>query len=372
MGMTRSRRRIQLRILVLPALLAAVALASPADAATWGQSRSTHRSTPKVVKRAVTFPVRNVDRSALSCTSDGAPYEVKGHLVGPASTNGTEASGSPRSVTLYLHGLGTGEFLWSLDAAPGYDYAAAMARAGHASVVVDRLGYGASGHPDGNQTCLGADADVAHQIVGDLRAGDYVVEWGKAPSFEKVALAGHDIGGLIANLEAFSFADIGGLAVFGHTPQVSRQTFEQFYLNRSVCDAGGEPATAGGPGGYAYFGQATAEFRGTFFHSVEPAVGNLVSRLRGRDPCGDTASIIDALVLELKSLSRIRVPVLLVCGREDATTPDFACPYLKRRYAGSGDVSLSFVRNAGHALPLERTAPAFGRRVSKWLDHRGF
>jgi pimeloyl-ACP methyl ester carboxylesterase len=97
-----------------------------------------------------------------------------------------------------------------------------------------------------------------------------------------------------------------------------------------------------------------------------------VTSLRPRDPCGDGASLIDALVLDLKSLSRITVPVLIVCGREDATTPDFACPYLKRRYVGSRDVSLSFVPKAGHALPLERAAPVFRRRVSTWLSAHGF
>ena len=358
------------RVLILATILglAGTIAAAPslADAATHGRSGSTHRSTPKVVRRAVTFPVRNVDRSGLPCTSDGAAYEVKGHLVEP------ETSRSPRSTTLYLHGLGFGEFLWSLAAAPRFDYAAALARSGHASVVVDRLGYGASGHPEGNQTCLGADADVAHQIVGELRSGDYVAEGSEAPRFDRVALAGHDIGGLIANIEAFSFGDIDGLAVLGHTPQVSRRTFEQFYVNRTVCEAGGEPQATGGPGGYAYFGQTAAEFRESVFHSVEPAVSNLATQLRGRDPCGDTASIIDALVLELKSLSRVKVPVLLVCGRQDATTPDFACPFLKRRYAGSGDVSLAFIRGAGHALPLERRAPAFRRRISRWLDAHSF
>jgi len=156
--------------------------------------------------------------------------------------------------------------------------------------------------------------------------------------------------------------------VFGHTPQVSRRTFEQFYANRELCEAGGEPATHGGPGGYAYFGTTVADFRTTVFHSVEPSVFKLATQLRGRDPCGETASIIDALVLELKSLSRVTVPVLLVCGREDATTPEFACPFFKRRYTGSRDVSLAFIRNAGHALPLERSAPTFRRRVSRWLN----
>ena len=364
MGSVRAPRVLIIAI-ALGLALAIAATPSLADARSNGRSRSTAEGTSKVLRRAITFQVHNVDRSALPCTSDGAAYEVKGHLVEP------ETSRSPRSVTLYLHGLSSGEFIWSLEAAPRYDYAVAMARAGHASIVVDRLGYGKSGHPQGTQVCLGADADVAHQVVLKLRSGDYSVEGGEAPRFDRVALAGLDIGGLIANLEAFSFGDIDGLAVFGHTPQVSRRTFEQFYSNRQLCEGGGEPASAGGPAGYGYFGTTVAEFRATVFHSVEPAVFKVAAQLRGRDPCGETASIIDALVLELKSLSRVTIPVLLVCGRDDGTTPEFACPFFKRRYAGSRDVSLSFIRNAGHAFPLERSAPAFRRRVSSWLNAHG-
>ena len=38
------------------------------------------QGSPKVTKRPVTFQVRNVNRSTLPCPSDGASYEVKGHL----------------------------------------------------------------------------------------------------------------------------------------------------------------------------------------------------------------------------------------------------------------------------------------------------
>jgi pimeloyl-ACP methyl ester carboxylesterase len=325
-----------------------------------------------VVTRAITFQVKNVNRSALACSSDGAGYQVKGHLIGPASEVGPGASGRRRAVTLYLHGFSVGGVFWHFSAVPRYDYAAAMARARHASVVVDRLGYGSSGHSEGDRTCLGAQADVAHQMVGALRSGDYVVEGGEPARFDKVALAGHSLGALIANLEAYSFNDVDGLVAMSFTPQVTLGAFEQFYASRVVCDAGGEPSTSGGPGGYAYFAQTEAEFQASNFHSADPAVREVATRLRSRDPCGDGASIIDALVLDLKSLSRVAVPVLLVCGREDAVTPEFACPYLKRRYVGSRDVSLSFVPKAGHALPLERSAPAFRRRVANWLSAHGF
>jgi pimeloyl-ACP methyl ester carboxylesterase len=363
--MTRSTSQIGFRSLIISTLTvcAMLGVSNVARAAS---------SPPKVVKRPITFQVRNVDRSALGCSSDGATYEVKGHLVGPDSKIGTGASGEHRSATLYLHGFSFGEFFWSFGAVPRYDYAAAMARAGHVSVVIDRLGYGSSGHPEGNQTCLGAQADIAHQIVGELRSGGYVLEGGEPPSFEKVALAGHSIGGLIANLEALSFDDVDGLVAMSYTPQVTRTAFEQFYTSRGVCDAGGRPSPAGEPGGYAYLEQTEADFRASAFHSAEPAVRDAATPLRSADPCGDSASTVDGLVQDLKSLSRVKAPVLLVCGREDAVTPDFACPYLKRRYVGSKDVSLAFIRNAGHALPLERTAPSFRRRVSAWLSAHGF
>jgi pimeloyl-ACP methyl ester carboxylesterase len=325
----------------------------------------------KVVKRAVTFRVTNVNRSLLACPSDGAAYDVKGHLIGPATKVGAGASGGRRAVTLYLHGFSLGEAFWNFGSSP-YDYATALARAGHASVVVDRLGYGASGHPDGNATCLGAAADVAHQLIGALRSGDYAVDGGGPPRFERVALAGHSVGALIANVEGFSFGDADALLAIGYTPQVTRDAFEQFYASRVVCLAGGQPLQPGGPGGYAFMGQTDAEFGEIGFHSAAPDVKAAATRLRARDPCGDSASLVDALVADLKSLPRVKVPVLIVCGREDGVTPSFACPVLKRRYSGSRDVTLDFVANAGHALPLERAAPVFRRKVGRWLAAHGF
>lgn len=349
--------RVTTRILALSIFMAGLWAVGTADAAT------------KVVKRPVAFEVANVNRSLVRCPSDGAVHQVKGLLVSPAAA--APGAGGSDSATLYLHGLSIDRSFWSLGTVPRYDYAAALARAGHTSVVIDRLGYGESDRPGGNQTCLGADADVAHQIIGKLRTGDYATAGGDAPRFEKVALAGHGVGALIAHLEAFSFGDIDGLVAMSYTPQVRPRAFELFYASRIVCDAGGEPAREGGPGLYGYFGQTAAEFDELFFHSAEPAARDAAAALRARDPCGAGGSIIDALVQDLKSLPRVGVPVLVVCGEEDSMTPSFACPHLKRRYTGSPDVSLRIVRNAGHALPLERAAPGFRRRVSTWLKGRG-
>jgi pimeloyl-ACP methyl ester carboxylesterase len=327
---------------------------------------------PKVIRLPVAFAVQNTNASTVECASDGSAYQVKGELIGPASKLGPLAPAGRLAATLYLHDVALGSAFWSFTAVPRYDYAAAMGRAGHVSVVIDRLGYGASGRPEGNQTCLGAAADVAHQVIGKLRSGDYDVEGGEPKRFDKVALGGNGVGALIANIESHSFSDIDALVGMSYTPNVTQQAFQDFYTAREVCLAGGVPARPGGPGAYAYFGQTVADFDDNAFHSAEPAVRRAAESLRAPDPCGDSDSIVGGLWRDFKLRPRVKVPVLLVCGRRDEVNPAFTCPLLKRNYVGSKDVSLLFIRNTGHALTLERTAPIMRRRVSAWLDAHGF
>jgi hypothetical protein len=84
-------------LVALLALVATGALAAPAEA-----------RTPKIALVPVTFSVQNVNRSQLPCGTDGATYEIRGHLTGPRSLlpGGAATSRTRKStVTLYLHGL---------------------------------------------------------------------------------------------------------------------------------------------------------------------------------------------------------------------------------------------------------------------------
>jgi pimeloyl-ACP methyl ester carboxylesterase len=334
-------------------------------------SKARVRARPKVVSRAVTFAVRNTNSSALPCASDGAAYEVKGHLVGPRSAVSGTAARRRRAVTLYLHGLGFGEFFWNFKQVPGYDYAAAQGRAGHVSVVIDRIGYESSGHPDGNQTCLGSQADTAHQVVQSLRSGKYGTEGGKSVRFKKVALAGHSVGGFIADIEAYSFKDVDALIIMSASYSNLPFAAIEFGQARAVCQAGGQPSEPGGPPGYAYMGQTPAAFRATFFHSARNSVIDAVTAARNRDPCGDTASVIPALLRE-RSVAAIKVPVLVICGTRDVLFSPLGCGLQRDRYTGARSASLALVKNAGHAVTLEREAATFRKKVSRWLARRGF
>jgi pimeloyl-ACP methyl ester carboxylesterase len=341
------------------ALAAALAIFPPAAGA----------AAREVTSEAVTFSVRNTNGSLLPCASDGAAYQVKGDLVGPRSAL---SRGAGRSATLYLHGFGYGEWLWHFTPVASYDYALAQAKAGHVSVVIDRLGYGASGHPAGNETCLGADADVTHQVVSQLRSGDYTAAGKAGPSFRRIALVGHSMAAEIANIEAASFGDVDALAIVSHSFTNLPLGVTVWGNARVACQGGGEPAFPGGPSAYAYFGQTPAEAATAQLPGAPPAVRDAATGLFGRDPCGESASVIPAILLQKKTLPKITVPVLVICGKADVFYVGFGCAFQRGRYTRARERSLALVPGAGHAITLGAGARVFRAKLGRWLEGHGF
>lgn len=324
-----------------------------------------------VVDVPVSFAVKNTNSSSVSCASDGAPYTVRGHLIAPASQL---AGGRLDTVTIYLHGLGYGEFFWHFTGVPGYDFATELARAGNASLIVDRLGYGASGKPPGQQSCYGSQADVTHQLVGQLRSGSYQAGGPTPVAFGRVVLASHSAEGFAAQNEAYTYRDIDGLMVFSFADSGSTPlTFSLFGETQAICAKGGEQqAGSSGPGGYAYVGQSDAAFRGANFYDTDPAVASLVTAMRSRDPCGETASAVPSGMRDTTTDGQITVPVLLAIGDHDVLFSPSSLQTQKAQYTKSKDVTATTLPNAGQAVTLERSAPAFRAVVIDWLRARGF
>jgi pimeloyl-ACP methyl ester carboxylesterase len=318
-------------------------------------------------ERNVSFSVVNNNATGVLCTSDNGSYTVSGKLF----YNGTTP---PSSVTLYLHGLGFGAFFWNFTARPGYDYATLAAQSGHASVVIDRLGYGASSRPAGRTDCIGGQATVAHEVVQALRSGAYTAAGGPAPSFGRVALTGHSIGGLIAQTEAATFHDVDALAVVNFSDLAPSPTsLVTFGATTLSCVLG--PLTflgGGGADGYAKFGQSTADFNAIMFHDADPSVVAATDALRTRDPCGDTGSVPGALVNDALTIPGIHVPVLLLLGQDDALFTPPVANFGRLEYLGSGDVTQTILPDTGHALLLGNTAPAARAALTSWLGARGF
>lgn len=344
--------------------MAAAVPAAASPARTTAAGAAPVAATGSVTSLPISFVVRNVNRSKVACHADGKTYTVRGHLVGPA---GHLAGGATRTTTLYLHGLGFGEFFWDFDAVSGYDYAATQARAGQVSVVVDRLGYGLSGEPDGNGICVGSRADIAHQMVLDLRSGHYTLGGRAAISYRRVVLAGHSYGAQISQVEAYSFGDINGLVLVGYADRVQSVTAALSLVYAQVtCSEGGRPFAPGGPLHYTPFGPPV-NAPAALFNDTAPAVLRAAVPKLSIDPCGDDNSFGKAVPVDLANVKRIKVPVLIVEGGADAFFPPPAAGDQAALFTGARSVSAAVVPDAGHAITLERHHGVLENAVLRFL-----
>jgi pimeloyl-ACP methyl ester carboxylesterase len=330
----------------------------------WGPASASAQRTLEI---PVSFQVVNSNTSQDPCASDGRTYTVRGHITGPRSA----LRGSPaRPITMYLYGYEGGEWNWDLKRVPGYDYAAAMAKLGHVSLTLDELGYGASGHPrDGNLTCQGALADVAHQIVGDLRSGGYSLNGRRGIRFKTVVLAGHDVGGQVAEIEAYSYHDIDGLIL----ATWADQGFTPWILERSAIAANDWCTTSplqtppGKPTSYVHF-VSDREFRTLLFHRAAPRVIAATAALRNPNPCGIMRSTPIAVEVDTAKTRSITVPLLDIYGAEDTLVWSHDGQAQQQDNFGSKDKTTVFVPDAGHFPMFERSAPQFRAAISRWLS----
>jgi pimeloyl-ACP methyl ester carboxylesterase len=334
-----------------------------------------------VVEVPVSFQVVNQNTSvtAPACDTDGNTYTVRGSLVGPA---GVEA-GAVDSITLYLHGSGDGSS-WHLTAVPGYDHITEMAKLGHASVFIHALGYGSSDAVDGNRVCFGSLADGAHQVIQHLRNGTYTAGIAAGPAFERVALAGHSGGGIVAELEAVSFHDSDALIVSGWPDWAPAVIIAEdpagpfFYA--AVAGFGRRCATApeskqpGGPSGWAHVFTTRNEFE-ILMPNTEPAILDAFVPGYEQDPCGIGRDAAQAIAANIALAATVHEPVLLPYGDREPFLGGAALAAQQQaaRYAlGSNDVSIQIVPDSGHGIMLERPAPVFRAGLSHWLRARGF
>jgi pimeloyl-ACP methyl ester carboxylesterase len=333
-------------------------------------SGAAHAAAQSTVELPVAFQVKNTDTSQAPCVSglpDGATYTIQGHISGP---HAALASGKASRITVYLFGYEAGEWNWDLKGVPGYDYAAEVAKQGHVSLTIDELGYGASGHPaNGNETCQGAEADIAHQIIQKLRHGEYALGEGPGIAFKTVVLVGHDVGGQVAEIEAYSYKDINGLILVtwadqGFTPYIIETSTKAAF---KTC---GESAT-----GYVHY-ISEEEFRTLLFYGAEPQVIEAADALREPNPCGIVRSTPPDVPIDKALLSQVKVPVLIVFGNNDQLVWTRQGEEEQQGdFSGSRDKSTVFIPEAGHFVMFARTAPlfdstGFDSTMSNWLGSR--
>lgn len=349
------------RMLVLGLILGALAaLPSAPAAADAGAEPAARPRASKIVSKAVVISVRNTNSTSVLCAADGRTYELRGRLVGTrAAVNGR--AGAQR-MNVLVHDFSAGSWFWHLRDRPTYDYATKLAKQGELSLVLDRLGYDGSPLADGRGTCLGAQADMLHQVVQHVRSGSYSFARDRRQDpvhAARVVLHGHSVGAAIAQLEAGTFDDVDGLVMMSWSDSsASSRAVRAASAQAMACLRGGD---------YAAYGSDDADYRSLLFRTATPAVQRTATRLRSPDPCGDATSLAATLLASGAAARDVDVPVLLLYGDRDVQVRDGAAAAQAGSYASDVEVTTHTIAGAASALPLERSAPTIRTLVLRWL-----
>jgi hypothetical protein len=352
-------------VVLAAALLGATAAvaglaAGPAEPAAAAAAAPT-ATRPRVVSHGVAFDVENTNGggTGVACSADDRSYTLRGRLVGPAR-DVAGLGGSFRADVL-VHDLGTGRWFWDMRSHPYYDYATHLARQGETVLVFDRLGYGASRLADGRATCLGAQAEMLHQVVQDLRSGRFRFTDGTRatpPAAAHVVVHGHGVGAAIAQVEAAAFDDVDGLVLMSWTDRGATALATQTAARQNAACLTTD---------YAPFAASAAQFRRLMFTSAPQAVQRTAAAHRAPDPCGDAASLLPLLAGTNLGAGNVDAPVLLMYGADDKLNRAAARDQQASAY--STRVTTRTFAHSGSALPLEASAGRVRATVLRWL-HR--
>lgn len=132
--------------------------------------------------------------TTIISTVNGGPntisgtYDISATLCWPAGSS----IESVHTLQVLVHGLGLDKSYW--DISPGYSYVDAAASTGYATLAYDRLGVGASDHPDPIQVVqVFVDGEIQHALVTLARLSRLIHN-----AFKTVVGVGHSYGSVVS------------------------------------------------------------------------------------------------------------------------------------------------------------------------------
>ncbi|HWD03619.1 MAG TPA: alpha/beta hydrolase [Amycolatopsis sp.] len=379
------KRRLRRLALGLGALAALTLVAPPAASA----ANTDEPMSPGCRPVDTTVPSSVLEHQVVSIPGanllNQGPLKIHGRLCLPPG-------GAPKTVLLALHGITYTNSYWDVQYQPEtYSFARQMMSAGYAVFAIDRLGYGRSDHPLSALVTLDSQAEVAHQVLQQLKAGKI----GATP-FSHVVLVGHSYGSATSWLESSEYNDADAAVTTGwgstiETLPVAR-FFSGFYpavLDQKFASSGYDPG---------YLTPMPGARNQNFLYDLDNADPGLIdydqNTMRDTVTAGEGATFIDRegaipvtylpttskeLELPLSTHTKnIKVPMFLLDGVSDL----FFCG-ADRQYCNSGKalqqhegqffspaacLQTAVMPNAGHDLNLQRNAQQSYAVLRAWID----
>jgi pimeloyl-ACP methyl ester carboxylesterase len=267
--------------------------------------------------------------------SDG--NHMAGYVYGESEDN---------PLVIMVHGASDTHTVF--DFAPGYRPAVELAQHDYGVLTVDRVGYGASSHPNGDTLDYATQAQQLHEVIDQVRGGVL----GFTPP--AIVVLAPSAGADIAIVEAGTYHDVDGLIVSFNTAQLQPALF--------AVDVGAWFAQ----GDYFDFG---VDFRTSFFYAEPWAVQRLIDLDNATRSLVPRAEISSALAnVAAPYRSQIDAPVLLMQGDHDHL---FVPEDDSALFASSPDVSFELLKHSGHkgfSHPTSKEAAV--RTVERWLSSR--
>jgi pimeloyl-ACP methyl ester carboxylesterase len=285
-----------------------------------------------LIRQPVTFTVHN-------SAENGASRQIVGYRYDTYCT-------SPTAILL-MHGLSYTKEAWDF---PGYSVAQKLAAAGYAVFAIDRLGYGESKLDNGYNVTHEAYADMAHQIVEQLRQ----------QGFPHVVLAGHSAGAGTTELEAGLYGGVDAIIPMGWHHRPSNQLGQDFFT-------GDYPRAA--QHDFEYF-LGTPQHRAEMFYNADadPAVVEADTKAAVPTPSGEIISI--GKQPSRFVVGNIKVPVFLQFGDSDKL---FEVQYAQahaQEFRSSPSVTVDVVKDAGHTFMLTPGGRVGVDHMVDWLHSR--
>ncbi len=280
--------------------------------------------------------------------------------------------GGTHTVMVLMSGSNFNGAYWDFPYEPQtYNFRRAMNTAGYATLVVDRLGNGASTHPQPETLTAGATAQDLHDIVGAARRGLD----GAAP-FGKVITVGHSLTSGTSIMEATSYHDVDGIALTGYSHAVNvPETLSVVATYHSNAD---DPEFAGRGLDPGYLTTRPGTRMHDFYDpgDVDPAVLALDEKDK---EVFSLTEYPDGMVSTLPGMSNfITAPVLIVVGGRDrmlcgvnyaacassATLQSEEAPF----FAPAARLRTFVLPGSGHAVNLARNTGDYHAAVIDWAN----